>query len=190
MGGRLQLSIVRLRAPVLTMVLAATAFPVGFVPLQEINLRLFDTDAFDIVANIAGFVPVGIVLAKFGAVRAVMAAALLSMFAETSQLVMLFRWSSLVDVATNVLGAILGVIIAVRYNVKPQFRATRRIGALAAALGLLLILGVWSSGNWPGDPRTTTPGTGTLEAHWTFDESSGRVALRLIRARPERHAPQ
>jgi hypothetical protein len=33
------------------------------------------------------------VLAKFGAVRAVMAAALLSVFAETSQLVMLFRWA-------------------------------------------------------------------------------------------------
>ena len=25
--------------------------------------------------------------------------------------------------------------------------------------------------------RTTTPGTGTLDAHWTFDESRGRVAL-------------
>jgi hypothetical protein len=33
------------------------------------------------------------------------------------------------------------------------------------------------SGNWPSDRVTTTPGTGTLEAHWTFDESSGQIAL-------------
>ena len=33
------------------------------------------------------------------------------------------------------------------------------------------------SSKWAGDRRTTTPGTGTLEAHWTFDESGGRVAL-------------
>ena len=180
MGGRPQLPIVRLRVPVLTMVLAATAIPVGLGPLQEIDWRLFHNDALDIAENIVGFVPVGIVLANFGPVRAVMAAALLSMFAETSQLVMLFRWSSLTDVAANVLGAILGVIVAVRYNVKPQFRVTRRIGTVAAAFGLLLILGVWhwkNPGNWASDGGTTTPGTGTLEAHWTFDESSGRVAL-------------
>ena len=162
------------------MVLAATAIPVAFRPLQQAELLPFSIDASDIVANIAGFVPVGIVLASLGPVRAVMAAALLSVFAETSQLVMLYRFPSLIDVATNVLGAILGVIIVARYNLKPQFKATRRIGAVAAALALLLILGVWTmSGNWPSDRGTTTPGTGSLEAHWTFDESSGRVALDL-----------
>ena len=162
----------------LTMVLAATAIPVALRPLQQAELHLFSIDASDIVANIAGFVPVGIVLASLGPVRAVMTAALLSVFAETSQLVMLYRFPSLIDVATNVLGAILGVIIVARYNLKPQFKATRRIGAVAAALALLLILGVWTmSGNWPSDRGTTTPGTGSLEAHWTFDESSGRVAL-------------
>ena len=159
------------------MILAATAIPVAFSPLHQAEL-LPVIDAYDIMANIAGFVPVGIVLAALGPVRAVMAAALLSMFAETSQLVMLYRTPSLTDVATNVVGAILGVIVVARYNLKPQFTATRRIGTVAAALALLLILGVWKmSGNWPSDRGTTTPGTGTLEAHWTFDESSGRVAL-------------
>ena len=162
----------------LTMILAATAIPVAFRSLQHAELQFFSMDAYDIVANIAGFVPVGIVLAALGPVRAVMAAALLSMFAETSQLVMLYHVASLTDVATNVLGAILGVIVVARYNVKPQFTATRRIGTVAAALALLLILGVWKmSGNWSSDRGTTTPGTGTLEAHWTFDESGGRVAL-------------
>ena len=60
---------------------------------------------------------------------------------------------SLTDVATNVLAAFLGVVIVVgRYNVKPQFTATRGIGTVAAALALLLILGVWKmSGSWPSD---------------------------------------
>ena len=172
------MTIVRLRVPVLTAILAATAIPVAFRPLQQAEFFLFSIDAYDIVANIAGFVPLGIVLAALGPVRAVMAAALLSMFAETSQLVMLNRFPSLTDVATNVLGAILGVIVVARYNIKPQFKATGRIGTVAAVLALVLILGVWNmSGNWPSDRGTTTPGTGTLEAHWTFDESSGRVAL-------------
>lgn len=172
------MSIVRLRVPVLTMVVAATAFPVAFRPLEQAELRLFSIDAYDIVANIAGFVPVGIVLGSLGPVRAVMAAALLSVFAETSQVVMLYRFPSLTDVATNVLGAILGLIIVARYNVKAQFKATRRIGTVAAALAFSLLLGVWTmSGSWPIDRGTTTPGSGNLEAHWTFDESGGRVAL-------------
>lgn len=132
------MSIVRLRVPVLTMVVAATAFPVAFRPLEQAELRLFSIDAYDIVANIAGFVPVGIVLGSLGPVRAVMAAALLSVFAETSQVVMLYRFPSLTDVATNVLGAILGLIIVARYNVKAQFKATRRIGTVAAALAFSL----------------------------------------------------
>ena len=88
---------------------------------------------------------------------------------------MLYRAPSLVDIGTNVVGAILGVIVVARYNVKPQFKGSRQIGIVSGALALLLILGVWvwkRSGNW-----TTTPGTGTLEAHWRLDESSGRIAL-------------
>ena len=103
---------------------------------------------------------------------------MLSLFAETSQLVMLFRWPSVADVAANVLGAILGVIAVGRYNPKPQFKATKRIGTVAAALALLLILSVWNwLGDWPNARGAATPGTGTLEAHWTFDEPSGRVAF-------------
>ena len=185
------MSIVRLRVPVLTMILAATAIPVAFRPLQQAESLLLSIDTYDIVANIACFVPLGIVLAALGPLRAVMAAALLSMFAETSQLVMLYRDPSLIDVATNVLGAILGVIVVARYKIKPQFTATRWIGTVAAALSLLLILDVWKmSGNWPSDRGTTTPGTGTLEAHWTFDEGSDRVALDFIWAWPERRIPQ
>ena len=166
----------------LTIILAATAVPIALrPPRQWADLYLFSINPNDILANIAGFVPVGIVLADLGPVRAVVAAALLSVFAETSQLVMLYRIPSLTDVAANVLGAILGVIVAARYNLKPQFTATRWIGTVATALSALLILGTWmmfGDGSEFGDGRgTTTPGTGALEAHWTFDESSGRAAL-------------
>ena len=166
--------IVRLRAPVLIMVLAATAIPVAFRPPQQPELLPSSIDVYDVLANIAGFVPVGIVLADLGPVWAVIAAALLSLFAETSQIVMLYRTPSLTDVMTNVLGAFLGVTIALHYNIKPQLTATTWIGVVAAALSLLLILGVLKLS---GDRATTTPGTAALEAYWTFDESGGRFAL-------------
>jgi glycopeptide antibiotics resistance protein len=83
--------IVRLRAPVLIMVLAATAIPVAFRPPQQPELLPSSIEAYDVLANIAGFVPVGFVLADLGPVWAVMAAALLSLFAETSQIVMVYR---------------------------------------------------------------------------------------------------
>ena len=158
------------------MILAATAIPLAFRPPQQPELLPSSIDVYDILANIAGFVPVGIVLAALGPLRAVAAAALLSLFAEATQAVEVYRFPSLTDVATNVVGAILGVIVVARYNIKPQLTATTWIGAVAASLSLLLILGVWKlSGE--GSRGTTTPGTATLEAHWTFDESSGRIAV-------------
>jgi VanZ family protein len=167
---------IRLRVPVLVMVLAATAIPIALRPPQPPEWLPLSLDAYDVLANIAGFVPVGIVLAALGPLRAVTVAALLSLLAEVSQLVMLYRSPSLVDVATNVLGAILGVILAVRYDLKPEFIATRWIGTGAAALSALLILGTWMMFG-DGSRGATTPGSGALEAHWTFDESSGLVAL-------------
>jgi hypothetical protein len=170
--------IVRLRVPVLTIVLAATAVPIALRPPQWADLHLFSIDPYDILLNIAGFVPVGIVLAPIGSVSALIAAASLSTFAEISQVVMIYRTPSLIDVASNTLGAILGVIVAARYNIKPEFKATRQTGTIAAVLALLLILGVWMTlGRSPGDQSSTTPGTGSLEAYWTFGESSNRTAL-------------
>jgi ABC-type nickel/cobalt efflux system permease component RcnA len=156
------------------MILAATAIPIEFRPPQQPELLPLSIDIYDILANIAGFVPVGIVLAALGPSRAVMAAALLSLFAEATQAVMVNRLASLTDVVTNVVGAILGVVLVARFNIKPQFRATRWIGAVAAVLCLLLILGVWKMS---AERAKTTSGTATLEAHWTFDESNGRVAV-------------
>ena len=98
---------ISLRAPVITMVLAATAVPIEFRPLGDATLR-FGLDVPDILANVAGYVPVGIVLGGSGALRAIVAAACVATAAEASQIVMMHREPSLIDVATNVLGAILG----------------------------------------------------------------------------------
>ena len=78
---------------------------------------------------------------------------------------------------TNVLGTFLGVVIVVgRYNVKPQFTATRRIGTVAAALALLLILGVWKmSGNWPSDRERQLPEPGP----WTRTGHSTKAGAEL-----------
>ena len=142
-GGVPPMPIINLRVPVLAMILAATAIPIALRPPQPPEWFPLSLDVYDVLANIAGFVPVGIVLAALGPLRAVTVAALLSLLAEAGQLVMLYRSPSLIDVATNVLGAVLGVIVAVRYDLKPEFTATRWIGTVAAALSALLILGTW-----------------------------------------------
>ena len=175
-----QKPIVSLRVPVLTIILAATAFPVGFRPIHQFDWHLFSNEAIDTLQNIAGFVPVGFVLAGLGPMWAVITGGMISILAETSQLVMLYRTASLADVATNLLGTILGVILAGRCNLKPQFIATKGIGAAAAVLAVLLIFGVWYwklPSNWLSYFGTTTAGMGDLEAHWAFDDAGGRIAL-------------
>ena len=49
--------IVRLRAPVLIMVLAATAIPVAFRPPQQPELLPSSIDAYDVLANIVASCP-------------------------------------------------------------------------------------------------------------------------------------
>jgi hypothetical protein len=164
------------RAPVIMMVLAATAIPVewrspGRVPLS------FYIQASDVVANIAGYVPLGIVLGGSGPLRAVIAAALIATFAETSQFVMMHRDPSVIDVISNVIGAILGIVISSRWGIRsPGFRINRWKALVAATLALLLVLGVWATSGDPLNARGATS-PGTLEAYWKLDEGGGRVAL-------------
>lgn len=167
---------IALRVPVIMLVLAATAIPVELRPLGRATLGL-SIQASDVVANIAGFVPVGIVLGRLGLLRAVIAAALISTFAETSQFVMMHRDPSAIDVASNVIGAILGTVVSTRWRIRsPELRINKWKAVVAAALAFVLVLGVWaSSGDVLNGRGATSPGT--LEAYWKFDESRGRVAL-------------
>src|SRR5262245_53173792 len=73
---------ITLRVIVIMMVLAATAIPVELRPLRYATLS-WHILLFDVVANVAGYLPVGMVLGELGPLRAVITASLLSTFAET-----------------------------------------------------------------------------------------------------------
>jgi VanZ family protein len=164
------------RAPVIVMVLAATAIPVELRPPGQVALGFY-IQASDVVANVLGYVPVGLVLGGLGPLRAVIAAAFIATLAETSQFVMMHRDPSVIDVASNVIGAILGTVVAFRWRIRsPGFRITRWKAAVAATLAAVLSLGVWAmSGDALNARGARSPGT--LEAYWKLDEDSGRVAL-------------
>jgi hypothetical protein len=165
------------------MVLAATAIPVELRPLGRAALS-YDIWAADVVAlvsdvvvNVAGYVPVGIVLAGLGQWCAVLVAASMAIFAESTQFVMMHRDPSLIDVASNVVGAILGAVASTRWKIcSTDLRLTSSRALIAATLAVFVVLGVWAaSGYVPNARGATSPGT--LEAHWKLDERRGRVAF-------------
>ncbi len=168
---------IALLAPVLVIVLAAIAIPLKLKPMGHFTLT--GSDALDVVENVAGFVPVGFVLGWLGPLRAVLLAAGISMLAEISQLFMVDRSSSFIDVATNIIGALLGALINSRWRIGlPILRVNRRIAFVAAAMALAIVLWLWADS--VDLLSTSTHGStspGTLEAYWKFDESSGGVLL-------------
>jgi concanavalin A-like lectin/glucanase superfamily protein/VanZ like protein len=167
---------IAVRLPVIVMILAATAIPVELRPHGH-NALGYGFQVADIAANVAGYVPVGMVLGGLGVARAVIAATLMSTLAETSQFFMIFRDSSVVDLASNIVGAILGIVISSGLRIRvPAFRVTRARALAAAALAVVLILGVWVTSGAALNPRGATI-PGTLEAYWKLDESRGRAAL-------------
>ncbi|MEZ5925356.1 MAG: LamG-like jellyroll fold domain-containing protein [Hyphomicrobiaceae bacterium] len=172
--------IVRLRLPVLLVTLAATAVPVAIRPLQPVDLGLLGHDPGDLVQNIIGFVPAGIVLAGLGLARGIMLAALLSLVAESSQLVMLYRWPAIADVLMNVLGAATGLVLARRLDISSSIRVTRTVAIATLLAALLVLAGVWSlksASNLFTGRRPGTVGTGGLEAHWRLDATAGGRAV-------------
>jgi hypothetical protein len=167
---------IRLRAPVILLVLAATAIPVELQPLRHVAAD-FAIYPSDVVANVLGYVPVGIVLGELGLLRALTIAALMSAFAESSQLMMLHRTSSAIDLATNVIGALLGAVISAHWQIRsPSIRVNRWHTLIATPMAFALILLVWAAaGPAPSMRGATSPGI--LEAHWKLDETGGRVAF-------------
>ena len=160
------------------MVLAATAIPI------ELRLPTYEATGFrvstylitDVLANIVGYVPVGIALWDHGLLRAVTTAAGIAIFAETAQLVMAHRDPSILDVLANVVGAILGVAIAFHWKIRlPQLAVSQRKSLIAALIAATTIVALWmTSANPPSARGATLPGR--LEAYWKLDETSGRVA--------------
>jgi concanavalin A-like lectin/glucanase superfamily protein/VanZ like protein len=170
------MSWIALRVPVITMVLAATAIPIELRSPRHVPLG-FDIQASDVVANIAGYVPVGIVLGALGPLRAVIAAALMTAVVEAGQFVMMHRDPSMIDVASNVIGAILGTAISARWGIGSLgLRINRWRALVAATLAVMILFGVWASSGEALNARGVTS-PGTLEAYWKLDEGGGRYAF-------------
>jgi hypothetical protein len=174
---------ISLRAPVITIVLAATAIPIELRPLGRaaLSYQIWASDVVgfvsDVVMNVGAYVLVGIVLAGLGQWWAVLVATSMATFAESAQFVMMHRDPSAIDVASDVIGATLGTMASTRWRIQSTDLRFPRWGALiAATLVILLVLGVWAtSGYVPNARGAASPGI--LEAHWKLDERGGRVAF-------------
>src|SRR5262249_57322106 len=111
---------ISLRAPVITIILAATAIPIELRPLGRAALsyqiQASDVVGFviDVVTHVAAYVPVGIVLAGLGQWWAVLVATSISTFGQSAKFVMMHRDPSAIDVASNVIGATLGAMASTR----------------------------------------------------------------------------
>jgi hypothetical protein len=166
---------IALAAPIIWMVLAATAIPIELRPHGRAPLD-WGTGTSDFAENILGFVPVGIVLAEYGLLPAVLGAAAMSLLAETSQLWILYRDPQPADVAANVIGGVLGAIICNRYRIRlPDLPINRMISLAAAAMAILLAIEISvTAGDAFNTRGATTPGA--LEAEWRFNENTGRLS--------------
>jgi len=169
---------VRLLAPVIVLVLGTTAIP---VELRRFDLATLSPgyNARDLVENLILYVPVGVVLTRLGFWRAVMIATLLSLFAETCQLFMMHRFPSPYDLAMNVAGAMTGLLISRRWRIHVPSIRVNVPTAWLSVLAVLAILGLKARSDWEelfvfvNCRGATLPGS--LEAHWTFDETVGSV---------------
>ena len=163
---------IALAVPVIFLILAATAIPIEFRSLGEAQMVFEVSDVPDIVTNVIGYVPLGIVLGELGLLRAVFIAGLISTFAETGQLVLMHRDPSFTDIVSNVAGAALGSLASARWKIRsPALPINRWAGALAVLLSFALVLYVRSIAGEPVNTRgATTPGT--LEADWRLDQEA------------------
>jgi hypothetical protein len=166
----------RLFFPVIVLVLGATAVPVEIRPFSLSTLSL-GLSTRDVVVNVLLYIPVGMVLTELSAWRAIGFATLISLLAELCQFYAMHRYPSPIDLATNIVGAIVGWGLTRHWRIAaPTIRLSPRIARLsmlaaAAVLGsvaMILFQAIpawqWLSANVRG---STSPGT--LEAYWPFD---------------------
>jgi hypothetical protein len=162
-----------LRGPVIVLILAATAVPIELRQPGALGNSILLTD---VLANVAGYIPVGIVLSLLSPVRAILLGAAISLFAESSQLVMMHRDPSVVDVVANVTGTVAGVAMAAWWKPPQHIRLRRWMSPAAALLAVALVATVGATAGADLNPRGVTV-PGTLEAHWMFDEPGGDAVL-------------
>ena len=188
MPPRLQLGV-----PLIALVLAFTALPLEFRAVPARVPDLFRAGLQDIVLNIVGYIPIGIVLAPSGAAKTILVGTAISGVAELVQVFSIGRSPSLVDLATNILGTLIGWYIARRLKVSLRFIVIGRGAGKIAAVLVLAYLAVgarfvprdfedavaatFSSADALG-PSVNARGTtdpGRLEAAWQFGSGAGAV---------------
>ena len=193
---------VTLQLPLIVLVLAFTAIPVELQPLTDDRisgaLEVY-LDVLDALANILGYIPFGLVFASRGPWTTVAVSGGISLLAEMSQLISRSRSPGLIDVATNVLGAVIGLGIARKW--KPELRiippavAVRRSTAVIAATLALGYLGFGTRVTplqieeaivrvsktprllWLEESPRGSTSPGQLEAHWTFEDTAGEAVV-------------
>jgi hypothetical protein len=158
---------------VIALVLAATAVPVELRSPRGVAFG-FGIDPYDLLVNICGYVPIGAVLAVSGAARTLSVAALMAVVAETSQVFMVHRDPSVLDIAANIAGATVGLAISRLFNSR---RASVAIGqgraAMAAILAASIVFAISSTAAAPLNDRGASA-PGILEARWKLDVREGR----------------
>lgn len=159
------------RWPAVVLILAATIIPIGLRPPVVDVAELLRFDALDAVENVVGYLPIGMAFSGFGLARGTAFATLMALLAETVQSVMLFRDPSLVDVATNGIGALIGGWCFARCRPSRWVRCTPRRSALAGLTALCVGLAMhWQNDSaMPNLRGCTLPGQ--LEGHWALDDS-------------------
>jgi hypothetical protein len=174
------------------MVWSATAIPVEWRTPSHLGVMDFQFVPDDVILNVLGYTPVGIVLGNLGVLGAVLAAGVMAVAAEYSQFVMMHRDPSVVDVVSNALGAFVGALAAKRLG-SPRIPVDRRTGLIAAVLFTLLFVRVSVTAAPALNPRGVAE-PGSCEGHWTFDgdstvvitDSSGHGLDGRIRGAPTR----
>ena len=133
--------------PLITLLLTLTAVPIEVRPF-DLSMVIVSRKATDIVLNIAGYIPIGVVLAGLGLWRATAIATLISLVAETVQVSMVHRYPSPSDVVANAAGVVVGAWVARALRLKVPTLPLDSRTALAASVVVLALLG-WA-GHRPG----------------------------------------
>src|SRR5262245_44084031 len=130
----------------------------------------------DFAENVVGYVPLGLVFAELGLLRAVAASALISTISEISQIAMMYRDPSAVDILANTVGAALGVGISAGWKLGlPEVTLNRWIGLATTIAACAIVSWAYIPILAPINARGFTS-PGMLEAHWKLDESDGATA--------------
>jgi VanZ family protein len=183
---------IALTVPVIALVLAFTAVPMELKPPAEGVSEMLDVglDVPDIVQNVVGYLPIGVVLAPLSAGIVAGVSAAVSGLAEASQVFTRERTPSPIDLATNIIGAMVGWGLCRRRGIRfLKIPIERRGAAVAAVLAAAYVsfgarvtpsgvedavetfIAVRSVAQVPVNFRGATA-PGRLEAHWTFDEGT------------------